>query len=282
MPSPSTTYPITLYAAAWNERGPEYAVTPHYRSDTQWYGVQYGRAEMTVGNKVYILNPGESLLIPPGEIRSPCCASSRKTGIGYFWVNFENHSLQLDVCYGKVLSHAGAMEHDMAALIDEMKSPGQHDANHLILSLTTRMLIGMAREQSQHLANSAPPTLQTQHQARIDQLDAFMKSNLHHSLTRDDLAQVVALSPAHLARLYRQATGHTLADRLTELRIERAKQLLVSSSLPMTHIALEIGFNSSSHFSHMFLKHVGVSPLAYRQAKGRVWRHDNPDEPIRR
>ncbi|HAI10344.1 MAG TPA: hypothetical protein DCM28_01480 [Phycisphaerales bacterium] len=270
-------YPITVYAAAWNERGPNYKVTAHFRSDVQWYGVQYGRAEMTVQDKVYTLNPGESLIIPPGAMRSPCCASSRKSGIGYFWVNFENHRLQLDACYDRVLSLGSALKQDMATLIDELQSPGQHDANDLILSLTTRLLIGLARDHSPQTTSSPSHPPHPQHEARIEQLDAFMRSNLHRSLTRDDLGKVVALSPAHLARVYRHATGQTLAERLTELRLERAKQLLISSSLPITHIALEIGFNSSSHFSHMFLKHVGVNPLAYRQAKGRVWRHDHPD-----
>lgn len=275
MPPTPHPYPISLYAAAWNERGPEYVVMPHYRSDMQWYGVQYGSVEMTVGDKVYILNAGESLLIPPGEIRSPRNATPRKSAVGYFWVNFENHALQLTSCFDKVLVITPAFEPDMIALVDELQAPGRHDANDLILSLTTRLLIGLARDQAHaSITSSATHPSQSLHQARIDQLDAFMKSNLHRSLTREDFSKAASLSPAHLARVYRHATGHTLADRLTELRIERAKQLLVGSSLPMTHIALEIGFNSSSHFSHLFLKHVGVSPLAYRQAKGRVWRHD--------
>ncbi|MAX23885.1 MAG: hypothetical protein CMJ19_05205 [Phycisphaeraceae bacterium] len=269
MQSDVSGYPITILGAAWNERGPEYAAEPHYRSDTQWYAVQYGRAEMVIEGKSYTLNAGESIMIKPSLKRAPRNATSRKDAIGYFWVNFENHRLQLEC--GKVIKTPTALQQDMASLVDELQTPGAHDANDLILSLTVRLLVGLTRsltEQSPVQSSSASDTLQ---RARIDQLDAFMKSNLHRSLTREDFAKVVCLSSAHLARLYRQAAGMTLVERLTTLRLERARQLLVGSSLSMTQIALEIGFNSSSHFTRLFQRHVGVSPLTYRQAKGRVW-----------
>jgi AraC-like DNA-binding protein/mannose-6-phosphate isomerase-like protein (cupin superfamily) len=262
-------YPITILSAAWNERGPAYHVEPHYRSETQWYAVQYGRAQMIVEGKAYTLNAGESILIKPGLKRSPRNATSRKEAIGYFWVNFDNHRLKLET--GRVFTTPTVLQQDMASLVDELQTPGTHDANDLILSLTIRLLIGLSRSESDQKSLPSTSLTDALQRARIDQLDAFMKSNLHRSLTREDFARVVSLSPAHLARLYKQSSGKTLVDRLTELRIERAKHQLVGSSLSMTQIALEIGFNSSSHFTRLFQRHVGVSPLTYRQAKGRVW-----------
>jgi AraC-like DNA-binding protein len=237
----------------------------------QWYAVQYGHVEMTLDGQTLLFGPGDSILIAPGVMRFPRSTANRKNAIGYFWVTFENHHLQLAASLGQQLPTPTHLQDDVLALVDELRMPGRHDANDLVYALVCRLLIGLARS-----AEDAPDPLpqgplHAHEHARISQLEAFMSSNLHRPLTREDFGRTASLSPAHLARLYRQTTGKTLGTRLTELRLQRARQLLVSSSLSITQIALEIGFNSSSHFTRLFQRQVGVPPSTYRQAKGRIW-----------
>jgi AraC family transcriptional regulator len=48
-------------------------------------------------------------------------------------------------------------------------------------------------------------------------------------------------------------------------RIERARELLRNTSMPVVDVAMAVGFSSQSHLSHWFLRQVGVSPAAYRR-----------------
>jgi transcriptional regulator GlxA family with amidase domain len=67
-------------------------------------------------------------------------------------------------------------------------------------------------------------------------------------------------------------TGQTLIERLTELRVNYAKELLLQSTLSITEISLQVGYSSFSHFSKVFKTAVDVSPSDYRRSQGRTWR----------
>jgi two-component system response regulator YesN len=106
----------------------------------------------------------------------------------------------------------------------------------------------------------------------VEQVEAFMQRNLQRPLSRADLAKVAHLSATHLARIFHQATGHTLTERLIELRMTSAKQLLLESTLPVSEISFQVGYSSFSHFARLFRQKVGVSPTDYRRSQGMVWR----------
>ena len=77
----------------------------------------------------------------------------------------------------------------------------------------------------------------------------------------------------HLARVFRNTTGTTLSRRLIEFRINRAKQLLLESSLPISEISLQVGYTSFSHFAQIFRQETGVSPGDYRRSQGNIRRN---------
>jgi AraC-like DNA-binding protein len=84
------------------------------------------------------------------------------------------------------------------------------------------------------------------------------------ALTDDiDLAEVARhcfVSQGHLSRLFHHATGLTFREYLSQIRIERAKSLLIQSTKSVTEIAYESGFQSLSQFHRVFRKIYGVSP----------------------
>lgn len=84
------------------------------------------------------------------------------------------------------------------------------------------------------------------------------------ALTEDiDLAQVArhcCVSEGHLSRLFHHATGLTFREYLSQIRIERAKSLLIQSAKSVTEIAYESGFQSLSQFHRVFRKIHGISP----------------------
>lgn len=85
-----------------------------------------------------------------------------------------------------------------------------------------------------------------------------------HALVDDinlvDVASHCSVSEGHLSRLFHHATGLTFREYLTQVRIERARSLLIHSGKCVSEIAYESGFQSLSQFHRVFRKVYGASP----------------------
>ncbi len=102
---------------------------------------------------------------------------------------------------------------------------------------------------------------------------SYLNSNYDKDIKVEDIAAKIGVSAAYLQRLFKEQTGKTLVDKINELRIEKAKVLLETSSLPVTDIAISVGFNNRQHFTYTFRKLTGCSPSVYSKHKGdyQVW-----------
>jgi transcriptional regulator GlxA family with amidase domain len=74
------------------------------------------------------------------------------------------------------------------------------------------------------------------------------------------------LSQYHFARAFKQATGHTVHQYLTTVRLERAKELLAANEFSIADIAFRCSFSSQANFTKTFVRSLGISPGRYRRA----------------
>jgi AraC family transcriptional regulator len=95
----------------------------------------------------------------------------------------------------------------------------------------------------------------------------FLLSQSDGRVTLPDAARAACLSPFHFHRAFTQAFGVTPHQTLTRHRLERAATLLATGQ-PVTDVCLAVGFESLGSFSSLFRRHYGVSPRAYRSARG--------------
>jgi transcriptional regulator GlxA family with amidase domain len=94
----------------------------------------------------------------------------------------------------------------------------------------------------------------------------WARGHLDRPLTVEDLAARAAMSPRTFYRRVREATGTTPLRWLLNQRLGRAQSLLESTSLPLDRIGELSGLGTANNLRHHFLKHVGVSPGAYRRS----------------
>ncbi|MBV7387543.1 helix-turn-helix domain-containing protein [Pasteurellaceae bacterium TAE3-ERU1] len=78
------------------------------------------------------------------------------------------------------------------------------------------------------------------------------------------LAELCAMSRANFIRLFKQKTNTLPGKFLLDLRMQKAQMLLKNTNKSVLNIALEVGYQSESHFSKVFKNHAGVSPSRYR------------------
>ncbi len=93
---------------------------------------------------------------------------------------------------------------------------------------------------------------------------AIIRDEAGSTLTREDVARRAGVSPAHLAELLRERTGHSFSDLLRKARVDKACELLRKTDLPMAAIAAECGFCDQSYFTHAFFRVKKTKPKLYR------------------
>jgi AraC-like DNA-binding protein len=100
-------------------------------------------------------------------------------------------------------------------------------------------------------------------QERVEQVIFLLKQNLAAPPTLEELGKKIGCSHFYLSRIFSAQTGHTITQHLRELRMERAAELLKSREHNVTETALEVGYNSLSHFSAAFHETFGCCPGLY-------------------
>jgi AraC family transcriptional regulator len=95
----------------------------------------------------------------------------------------------------------------------------------------------------------------------------FMGEHLEEDLTLRQVAEAVGFSQFHFARAFRRSTGLTPQQYLTQQRINRAKELLITGDLPLVEVSIQAGFKNQSHFTTLFRKFTALTPKAFREAK---------------
>lgn len=94
----------------------------------------------------------------------------------------------------------------------------------------------------------------------------LMRTRLSEDISLDELAAEARLSPFHFARMFKQSVGVPPRVYLTQVRIEKACELLERTDLPVTEIAQEVGYSSNQVLARVFIKHRRMSPTDYRRA----------------
>jgi len=94
----------------------------------------------------------------------------------------------------------------------------------------------------------------------------YVRSHLSEPLTVADMADLVRLSPSAFAHLFRDVTGRSPYQFVKEMRLDRARELLVDGDFTVARISKEVGYASVSHFISEFRGRFGVTPRAYYDA----------------
>jgi AraC family transcriptional regulator len=151
-------------------------------------------------------------------------------------------------------------------LADEIaeERPGQ---SRMLDALLQQLAVHLLRE---HVRVRRSPTIERSRVGPVDRrlrrAVELMHAHADAELSLDDLADAAALSPSHFAHLFKDLVGLTPHAYLTNLRLERARALLIETELPVTEIAARVGFRSPSHFATAFRAVTGVSPRAFRNS----------------
>ena len=93
----------------------------------------------------------------------------------------------------------------------------------------------------------------------------LMHARLPDDLRLEELAAAGGMSPSHFVRCFRTETGFSPHRYLVRVRVERAKEMLATTDLPVAAIAVSCGFSSTGHLAKWLRRLTGINPSAYRR-----------------
>lgn len=126
------------------------------------------------------------------------------------------------------------------------------------------------------------------HRLATERVIAEMRDSTSDTLTLDAMSEIAHFSPYHFTRVFRRVTGVPPAEFLSALRLERAKELLLTTDLSASEVCFEVGYNSLGTFTTRFTQLVGISPGRMRrlpevlyETLGHVTEESRPPPPLR-
>lgn len=165
----------------------------------------------------------------------------------YYWSLEEDEALEFDRHFKQI---ATAWEAD----------------NHLsqLSVLTTLLHILIQLHQRSH--NDRQTQYSSINKAVLQVMD-YINDHIHEPFTMDDLCGHLHFSKYYLCHTFKSTTGVTILQYMNQQRVNRAKNLLLSTDDPMSHIAHTLGYGGHAQFTRTFKKLTGMSPSAFRKSE---------------
>jgi len=151
----------------------------------------------------------------------------------------------------------------LAKLIETARRELDRNREAARASLVTASSILLSEiERSSGANGSRPEALAGWQMVRVR---AFIEENLGSNICVRDLGAVAQRSPAHFARLFKQAFGEPPHAYVIKRRLERACHLMVTTSESLSEIALSVGLSDQAHLCKLFQRAYGQSPSTWRR-----------------
>ena len=236
-----------------------------------------GSLHVRAGDNEYTLRQGQLLFHPPGQFHT--VATSPGSAANSIVVSFACTSEKLAVLADRAMSVTQLERQLLSDIMTEARDAFTNDpgdaaytkltrnprsafaAEQHILAMLTMLLIRLIRraDSGEQSASDIRPASVEYFSIAAD----YISRNLDAALTLEDISAAAGVSPAHMERICRRATGMSVIQYCRLRRMERAKELLREGRLTITAVSAATGFASVHYFSRTFKTIVGMSPREY-------------------
>ncbi len=143
---------------------------------------------------------------------------------------------------------------------------GHHNINLICKGLIYEMM-GLILRCLEQNEQTEPAILSKNERLKqaVQLIITYIENNYAQEITIEQLATTHYVSPTYLSKIFKEVTGVSPINYLILIRLQQARQLLMTKEYPIKEIARAVGYEDAYHFSKSFKKQYGVSPSALRQ-----------------
>lgn len=238
-----------------------------------------------VGDVRYELQPGDILLIPPGELHELFAPESGKRLILQFDYSQLSHMNGFDSALAMmrpcILLTEGSDEElirMLRPLLNEIMeeyfgSSLLKEAQSYSILIRFMVILGRALLTQDRRFNQALGPKRLKDIDRFMQVCRYIREHCTENLLVDDAAKVAGLSKFHFVRMFKQFTGVSYNMYLNRQRIQVAENLFADPTISITEVAMRSGFGSLNTFNRVFKIHKRCTPSQYKQLRGEHIHH---------
>lgn len=247
-------------------------ITPHWHINIELLYVQRGTISVQIENRTIIANRGEIVVINSNCVHT---ISSLTPESFYFCLIIDYNfckKLGFDTVNSrfKSLSDDLEMKNIFQLIINEGTLQKQY-YKKAIRALCHTMLILLHRNQlSECLVEEDDDLFTYENVGLVKKIIDYVQDHSDCTVSLDDLATHTAISKFHMCRVFKEITCITINHYITQVRLEKAKELLLEDEMSIADIAEACGFQSLSYFTKTYKKHYGHSPSQAKKSQPKV------------
>jgi len=239
--------------------------------ELELYFVHSGSGYYMVDNHLYTVKEGDMIICNAGilhgdapafnnNMRSYCCALTnvRIKDLPDNWL-VDNKEMPVVSC--------GSFSNNIAHIMEliYMLSLGHNQLNEVCSSMAVSLLLLMHQlllSRSRHQMRTPASEID----AVVAQIKTYLDAHYSQNLTLESISKALNMNPSYVSHSFKAEMNISPIHYLLYRRFGEAQSLLMDTELTIAEISDLLGFGNPAHFSAMFKKHVGLSPLQYKQS----------------
>ncbi|WP_274361658.1 AraC family transcriptional regulator [Paenibacillus thermotolerans] len=255
--------PVIMTTVGYWEHQPE-TIRPAGFPDFQFHQIVKGQGKLVIRENEYIVGPGDVFFLFP-DVPHRYAPISENWELA--WVSFRGREASQLLTYAGV-SGSGVSKLRMETLMDELTRMLSMDENQEMDSEIeySKMVYALLLDLKRLLP--APKNIDYQME-RIRPVLRHISQNLHREVPLAELAEIAAVSPQYLCRLFQKTMNIRPTVYINQERIDQSKKLMFSEGgKKLSEIAHLVGYENPSYFSAVFKRYTGMSPEEFKKLHG--------------
>lgn len=248
---------------------PEYVVRPHSHADYELHLQLSGASEWIVNGASFSVPADSLIIVAPGEKHVMRSQSAHSQHFIYAGIDLagalERYQLPGELLEGRscfFIPDAKPFLAPFSSLSHEVTQSRPHRRELLELAFRSILYLFLREDEKAGEHSEYESTIDDNLTFRIKR---YLHTHISNKVSVDEMAKVLNVSRSLIFLTAKRELGMTPLLYHTRLRMELAKEMLKMPMMPLTTIAIDLGYSSSQHFSTVFRKMEGVSPSDYRR-----------------
>jgi AraC-like DNA-binding protein len=161
----------------------------------------------------------------------------------------------------------GALAAQIAPVLLELREIWErHDpAEHLLADATLRRVLALVNRERGIGPQATGTRAAADRREQIRPVLAYVDHHCRESITLDDVAEVVHVSPSRVRHVFKDVTGISFKEYVTQVRVAEAKRLLLATDLSVAEVASAVSYTNLHQFYKVFYRSCSMSPAEYRR-----------------
>ena len=238
---------IDLYYIRHNKNKPSYSLPRTKLPAYDLTIVLRGSLDYKINKNLVTIEENEAIFLAPGTFRTRFEVVDKADFISF------NFFYDGEISLPQHLTNIGTPEIlSLISVCDSMDQPFEPLQKSILQNTVKSIILAMKRTLNKRSLNKV--TKETL---------LYIQNHYREKLSITQICEQISYSPTHCSRTFKKDMGKSIIDYLTDLKIQRAKSLILEDRLSLNEIAVYVGYDDYTYFSHIFKDRVGCSPLHY-------------------